>query len=44
MIYTVINDVLEVQIERNGESIVVREIRNQEITVEQQVEEITAAN
>lgn len=44
MIYTVINDVLEVQIERNGESIVVREIRNQDITVEQQVEEITAAN
>ncbi|MDW1590220.1 MULTISPECIES: hypothetical protein [Vibrio] len=44
MIYTVINDVLEVQIERNGESIVVREIRNQEITVEQQVEEIIAAN
>lgn len=44
MIYTVINDVLEVQIERSGESIVVREIRNQDITVEQQVEEITAAN
>lgn len=44
MIYTVINDVLEVQIERNGESNVVREIRNQDITVEQQVEEIIAAN